>query len=329
MLGWFRLQARVLRAWAWTGVGIGAVIGSGCRPAPTPGDSDVVARVGVGVVTLAQYESELRRRGGMDDPRRRETVLEDLIRTELLVQQAYSSGFADSPELRRRLGQSLARAYEEELRRKDPAPPLPDGAAEAYYREHPEEFRLPERVRLAGILVRVPRKAEESARGRAVAKAAALHAEAVKLPAGEPGLGELARLYSEDTSTRYAGGDQGWMTPAQAAQRWPGAETALAALREPGAVAPVVASDDGLWILRLMEREESRVRPWTDPQVRELAAHRASVEWEKADLARREAALREGIAVEIDRAVLARLPAPAPKPASPGTPPALPGAGPE
>ncbi len=314
--GWMGVCGLILALAGW--------MATGCRrPAPPADPRVIVARVGTGVITLEEYESELRRLGGGDNPRQREVVLDDLIRIELLAQQARASGFEDSPAMRLRLRRYLARAYEEERLRADPPPPLPDDAAERYHREHPDEFRVEGKIRLAGVLVRVPAKADADARHRMEERAAAVRAEAEALGDTVSGLGDVARRHSEDTATRYRGGDQGWLTEAQVRDRWKAGADALLALDTPGAVAPLVEDAEGIWVLRLMERQPAGVRPWTDPVARELATHRAARAWEVRVAAERDARLREGVRVEVDRSVLP--PAPPPPESVPPAPPSQPG----
>lgn len=314
--GWMGVCGLILALAGW--------LGTGCRrPAPPTDTRVIVARVGSEVITLEDYESELRRLGAADDPRQREVLLQDLIRIELLAQQARARGFEDSPAMRLRLRRYLARAYEEELKRVNPPSAMPDDAAERYYQDHPDEFRVEGKLRLAGVLVRVPGKVEAEARTRLEERAAALRNEVMGLGDTVPGLGDLARRHSEDTATRYRGGDQGWLTEDQVRARWKIGADGILALDRVGAVAPLAEDDDGIWVLRLMERQPAGVRSWTEAGVRELAAHRAARAWEAREAAEWDSRLREGVRVEVDRSAIPAPPTPAQ--ASPPGPPSQPG----
>ncbi len=66
---------------------------------------------------------------------------------------------------------------------------------------------------------------------------------------------ELARIYSQDLSTRAGGGDLGWFPRGWLAV--PEIESAAFALA-PGEVSPVVAASDGYHIVQTIERESDR-----------------------------------------------------------------------
>jgi parvulin-like peptidyl-prolyl isomerase len=121
---------------------------------------------------------------------------------------------------------------------------------EAYYRDHPEDFGQPGRVRVRHLLVRLPRGADTTS---AYVRARALLTRA---QAGEP-FDSLTRRYSEDPITRDKGGDTDWFTRGMTGAQF---ESAAFAVR-PGEIVGPVRSELGYHLIRGEEREEEQLVP--------------------------------------------------------------------
>ncbi len=172
-------------------------------------------------------------------------------------------------------------------------PPPPREAVEAYWREYPEKFTTPERVRLSVILLKVEPWSPET-----VWKAA--HEEALRLEARlaeGASFAELAQLHSADASAAQ-GGDLGYVHRGMLSQE---AQEVVDGMG-PGEISTPVRMLQGIALFRLEERiapalnafelVEDRARELLHRELREQA-------WEEA-LQR----LRAGTPVTLNEALI-------------------------
>jgi peptidyl-prolyl cis-trans isomerase D len=151
---------------------------------------------------------------------------------------------------------------------------------EAYYRQHPHEFEEPLRVRAAHLVVRVPETGGSAAEDRARERAV----EAIRRARAGEEFAHLARELSEDRASAERGGELGWVARGEL---MPVLEQALFALR-PGDVTPEpVRSPLGYHVLKALEVRGGTRKPLAEvaPQIRERLAAEAA---ERAARARAE-----------------------------------------
>jgi peptidyl-prolyl cis-trans isomerase D len=134
------------------------------------------------------------------------------------------------------------------------------GDIEEYYDSHIEEFSTPEDLRMRHILLRVPPGADPSVRTE---KREILEGLLKRIRAGED-FGELAKIYSEDTGSKKAGGDLGYVKKGKLV---PEVERAAFALK-PGEVSEIVSSSYGLHLIKVEDYRASRVDPLEDVKER-------------------------------------------------------------
>jgi peptidyl-prolyl cis-trans isomerase C len=301
-------------------------------PAPTPTPSaELLATVGEERITVDDFQREMRHRGGGREPGRfgtveqREALLDEMIRDRAVVAAARGAGLADDPEFRATVDRMLAARY---LRANlDPAIEGLDATPEeiaAYYESHRAEFMTPERVRAAWAFFVVSPKADDAAVAKVRRRAEEARAAAEKLPAETANLGSVAQQFSEDTATRYTGGELGWLYLDQAESYRLGPELIRAAfaLEAPGALSPILRNEKGFYFLKLVQREASTPTP-----IEKLRAGiRARILTEKREAARQAffAELLQGTRVTVDSAKLAAVPAPGPDAETKTAPPPLP-----
>ncbi len=134
---------------------------------------------------------------------------------------------------------------------------LPD--IQRYYSAHLDQYRMPERVRVRHIQIKIPApgpdgKTDPKAMDAARAKAADV---AKQLKAGG-NFAELAKKYSEDTLTAQNGGEIGWIQKGQ----FPNPETEKAAFsQEKGQFSEPLQTPLGFDIIQTEEKEAARVKP--------------------------------------------------------------------
>lgn len=146
---------------------------------------------------------------------------------------------------------------------------VPAADIRAYYeRNKDKEFSTPGRMRFR--VVRIDRQSPKYASQDAAAAAA----ERVRDKAGNADFATLAAdpQYNDDPTSRERGGyvrEDGWV-PA-GSYRFEEVEKAVAAVR-PGGVTNVVQAGPYLFVAKLEEVQEAKVRPFEDPQVQDKIA---------------------------------------------------------
>lgn len=306
-----------------------ACLSQGCRRQAAgeaaAGTDDLIARVGDEVITVAEFETAMRRRGVGDDPAGRQALLGELIEHHKLVHKAKALGLDRDPEVVQQFESALIAKLREQrpLPADEEAPAVTEAELQAYYNGHRDEFRIPARIRAATVFVAAPaglrpeKRAEKRARIEA-ARAAALAAQAPP----EAHFGGLAVQFSEDQATRYLGGDLGYLIEGETTADWdPALAKALFDLESVGALSDVVETADGFHVFKLMERIPETFRPFGSVQ----GAIRSRLAARKQDTDREAwiAAATDGIPVEVAEARLPRRVAPPDH--SPTTPPPTPG----
>jgi DNA-directed RNA polymerase subunit F len=119
----------------------------------------VLAKVGDKEITLGEYAATVERMDQFErlryqSPERRRQLLDEIIKAELLAAEAKRRGLDQQPETRERLRQILRDELLREARENLPPPAaIPEGEVFAYYEKHRDDFREPERRRVAVIAV--------------------------------------------------------------------------------------------------------------------------------------------------------------------------------
>ncbi|MFC0677543.1 SurA N-terminal domain-containing protein [Lysobacter korlensis] len=162
--------------------------------------------------------------------------------TDQEVQQWYSGHPQDY-----RAPETVTLEYVELDAAKLPPPAAPDEAAlRRRYEQEKTRFTASEQRLASHILVRVPEGADAAAQQAAKRKAEQLAAQA-KAPGAD--FGALARANSDDTGSKAAGGDLGWVSKGMMAGPF---EEALFAM-QPGQVSAPVKTDFGWHVIQLRE----------------------------------------------------------------------------
>ena len=242
-------------------LGLLVLAGASCRQNPpateAPLSPDVVAVVAGRPVTRAALELELARRGpGVT----KEAVLGDLIRFEATLAQVRASGFDRNRETVAAVERLLVARFEERELGAAEAPAVSDDEIRTAYAADAARYAIPSAVRGGVIFLKSSPKAATGQRAEVKQRAEELRLAAVGTDAA--GFQRLVREHSEDQSTRYHGGDTGWLTTNQKGGGWdPAVVDALLRLSHPGDSAPTVETADGFYIVRLTEIKAAGTRP--------------------------------------------------------------------
>ncbi len=123
---------------------------------------------------------------------------------------------------------------------------------ETYYKEHPDDFKLPDQIRLRMIELRKKDGGDPESVRRLAREILA------KLDKGSK-FAEMASVYSEG-SQRREGGDLGWVNKSVLRKEF---VTATAGLK-PGQHSGVIEAADACFILQLEEIKAAQLRPLTE-----------------------------------------------------------------
>jgi peptidyl-prolyl cis-trans isomerase C len=136
--------------------GASALAPSGGRLTPEL-SRQVLAKVGEREITLGEYAETLERMDPFERLRyqsadRRKLLLNEIIQVELLAEEAKRRGLDKQPETQERLRQMLKEELLTSLRRNVPAPnDIAEADVHAYFEAHHDEFKEPERRRVAHL----------------------------------------------------------------------------------------------------------------------------------------------------------------------------------
>jgi len=227
---------------------------------------DVLARIGNQSITPSEFRQEMVRRGGnlpgqYATVEQRLALLQEMIEFEGLAAAALRAGYDSDPEILALFKKLLVARYQRDmLDQRLALLEVSDEDVAEFYREHLDEFTQAERVQAALVFIRIPANASPEKRVELEQRAQAALAAARDLTVNH--FGPVARQYSDDTASRYKGGVIGWLKPGRdRAYQWdPQVLEAVYALHDPGELGPVVRTDEGLYLVRLVDRQESAAR---------------------------------------------------------------------
>jgi peptidyl-prolyl cis-trans isomerase C len=274
----------------------------------------VLAKVGDHEITLGEYAATLERMDPFERLRyqsadRRKQLLDELIDLELLADEARRRGLDQQPETQERVRQLLRDELLAQTRASLAAPSdIAEADARRYYEEHRDDFREPERRRVAHILLVTEGEAKavlEKARAASPAEWGKLVAEKSRDPRGKLSAGLPAELAGDlgivGPPGHPRGGNPSVPEPLRAA---------VFEIEQLGGVLPrVVAADHAFHVVRMTGKTDARDRTYADAErsIR-VALMQERIRAREAAL---EAELRKKYPVTIDEAQLAKLPLPA------------------
>ncbi|MCG8461955.1 MAG: peptidylprolyl isomerase [Holophagales bacterium] len=285
---------------AWIAVVAGADEAPSRSPerGSSPPANHVLATVGDVTITVDRFVHEMARYGtGRPDRfttvEERRALLDQLIREQAVASTARQQGYAEHPEILALVEQAIvAKFTRDHLDTRLAEASVTDEEIESYYQTHREQYTEAARVRGAVILIAVPRDATAEQVAELERKAEQIRARAIE--SDTDGFGALARRHSDDRASRPLGGSIGWIRRTGRPLKW-GEEVVdtLFSLKQPGEIGPIARSDEGFWVVQLLERDE--------PRLRSLESVRAGIE--RLLLRARRALLREQFYREIEHAL--------------------------
>ena len=216
--------------------------------------SQVLAKIGDREITVGEFAESIASKGPFlrtryNAPERRRELLDQMVRFELLAQEADARGLDDLPDVQRARKQVLIRRFlKQEFEDRIQLTDIADADVEAYYTAHLDEFNKPEQVRASQIVIADQATAQRVLR------------QLLQNPSDMRLFRQLAEQHNQDAVTRDRFGDMGFFSrPAerQAGEPQVAAEVADAvfALDTIGAVHPeLVRASDGFHIVKITGR---------------------------------------------------------------------------
>lgn len=323
----------------------GALAGCREKPKQLPGPADsasvappakltaelarqVLAKVGEREITLGEFAETLERMDPFErlryqSPERRKQLLNEIIQVELLAEEAKRRGLDKQPETQERVRQMLKDELLRDVRQSMPSPTdIPEAEVHAYFDSHHDEFKEPERRRVAHLLLG----------SEAQAKAALQKA----LGASAADWGKLVSQVSLDKPPPSSGpaptelaGDLGIVGPPGhprgANPRVPEAlRAAVFEIKDLGGVLDRVVAESGHFhVVRMTGRTEARDRSYQDAErTIRVALVQERIRAREAELERE---LKKRYPVSVDDQALSQVKVPEAESASPA---AVPGSAP-
>jgi len=250
--------------------------------------NDVLAEVDDLPITAATFEHWWKKNPPQSDSAEsREALLEKLIDREALVQRARRAGLDQDPEVIEGIESLLiARLKELELQPEIAAAEVSEADVRAVYEaDESEPFTLPARTHVAALWFDTRGQAPLAARyqPRLAQVRDGLLADPDAVPPSA-GFGPHSVRNSEHRASRYKGGDLGWIqTGSTNLDPFRKAVSEItASLTEPGEVSAVTVRPEGVFLVRLVERQGERVQAFAEVREsiegRVLAARRTEVQ---------------------------------------------------
>jgi peptidyl-prolyl cis-trans isomerase C len=278
----------------------------------------VLAKVGERQITLGDYAETLERMDPFErlryqSPDRRKQLLNEIIQVELLAEEARRRGLDKAPETQERVRQMLRDELLRDVRQSVASPAdIPEAEVRAYFDSHHDEFKEPERRRVAHLVL-----ASETQAKAALQKAAAASAADWGKLVSQVSLDKPVQS-SAPTPTELAG-DLGIVGPPGhprgANPRVPEAlRAAVFEIDQLGGVLDRVVADSGRFhVVRMTGRTEARDRSYQDAErTIRVALVQQRIRAREAEL---EQELRKRFPVSVDDEALGQVKVPEADPA--------------
>lgn len=260
------------------------------KPESKPEDAPL-ARVGKVSITESDFEREIQRRREAGRPiESADAILNEMIRRQAMLQRAESSDVMTDPAAQReRENQLLAQWRDRTIAQEKDRVSVSDEELRRFYERHQDKLGTPAMTRLAILFRRLsphdPQEQQDAVRAdlEAGREAYLKDPKAATQEGRLQGFGTVAAQYSEDTISRYRGGDVGWIQEGDADGRLPPEVIELGNRLNPGQVSEVTAIGEGLYVVMKCDQRAARAATFEDvaPTLRRRAIREKQDELER------------------------------------------------
>ena len=194
-----------------------------------------------------------------DEPQQRAYLVREILMKKAVVAKAKKAGFDRKPEIKEQLSYVIDNFISQEYLVKvvTAGVVVSEDDLKKYYREHEQEFLLPEQIKVRHILIVSPKEAKPEEREKARARAEVV---LQRLHRGED-FAKLAGEVSEDQISASKGGELAPITLGKTNSEE--FEKAAFALKN-GEVSGIVATSYGFHIIKMDERQDKRTAPFAE-----------------------------------------------------------------
>ncbi len=225
-------------------------------------DDPVVAKIGNKMIMKSDFErwisfgSEQTRVALEKDPKRRASMLRQIITSMVIADQARKEGFSQRQDIKENMELLINNFLTIEYFDKVIAQKIEvkDKHIRQYYEENKSKFKVPARVRARHILVKVNRTAPEGELKQAQEQANQI---LKRIKSGED-FSKLAAEYSDDPGSKETGGDIGFFSRGRMAPEFENTAFSL----KPGETSDIVQTNFGFHIIRVTDRKDPSIQPY-------------------------------------------------------------------
>ena len=226
----------------------------------TKKDPNLIAKVGIREIKVDHFIEEMKRRSaGYKKNLDKKNILDEMISREIILSKVFETDLHKDPEIIRLYENLLIGKYKQRKLK-----PLVDNTEitkediQQYYDKNIAEFSKPEKIRIAILFMKIHSKMSDE---KINAKKNRMQ-EAIEIAKKSPNtkdFGVLSINYSEDQTTRYKGGDIGWVYKDRK-YRWeePVLEAGFA-LKNIGNISSIITGKKGIYIVKLIDRRKSEI----------------------------------------------------------------------
>src|SRR5436190_1045424 len=241
---------------ALVGAALFVAVSGGCSKQPKP-DKDVLAKVGGREIRTADLLQEVsRRRANRHSVPDKQTLLDEMVEHEALLQRARTDGLDKDPQVARELNNLLiAKLIERDVAAQLEKVSVSEEETKAEYEQNVGNYTQPAKVRLAILFLEANAKSSEARREEIRARLLEARQKFLANPklndksAVAPGFGTLAVEYSDDQASRYRGGDIGWLDAGKVTYHWPRSVLEGGYALENGKVSEVLQTEAGFYLV--------------------------------------------------------------------------------
>ena len=267
---------------------------------------DFVAVVGKKKITVDEFQKKMSIRKKSFSNSEKKELLDEMVTFEVLYASAVKAGYDKKPKLmeafRRMVTQKFIR---------DKLDPLvmqltvSENDINEYYKEHIQEFSTSPMIRAAIIKIEVPTRVSTEKKEFYKQKAKEARKEALMLSSHVRSFGAVAIKFSDDQSSRYRGGDTGWIKTNSTRNKWENKVMETLVSLEPGVTSPIITGEKGFYLVKVIERKETTIKPLA--KVKHMINHQILTKKKKMVKEEFYATLKKDISVSVDDAKLAIL----------------------
>jgi peptidyl-prolyl cis-trans isomerase C len=244
-----------------------------------PAAPQYLAKVGSRLITAQDLIQEVERRRAAKRPvPNKEELLREMITSEALLQRATKAGLQNEPQLQREIANLIiGRLRERELTPQVEKVSVTAEELQTAYQENIARYTQPAKARLAILFLEASSNTSAAKRGelrdRLLEARRRLDNEKASGGRGPAagGFGSLAVEYSDETTSRYRGGDIGWLDMGRFSYRWPRQVLEAGYALEKGAVSDVMDAQNGLYLIMKTDSRDGVVTPFdqVEPSLRQ------------------------------------------------------------